>query len=273
MTNITMQTEGRRHYILGNTYAIKDRLRDAGAKWDPERKAWWTGKRDVAEQFAGQADAAPSSERPSRPDGERLTDDTELAGKATYKGKPYLLVWSGTTKRGQAAKLATMDGSRIFWADLADVTITKRYEARESRSTRGYRGRMESMTFGRLQRLRSEFAEQKQTERSLGAKDGLVGERAQIASRFEASRGNREPHRKVGEACWLKHQGARRAMVVVGFDLASYISRETAEDMGDYDCEPGWCGTLYYRLATLAEAQELQARDPREDAVLPEVAP
>src|SRR5690606_26519871 len=46
---ITIKSEGRRHYLVGDTYPVKGAIRDAGCKWDRDRGAWWTGKRDVAE--------------------------------------------------------------------------------------------------------------------------------------------------------------------------------------------------------------------------------
>lgn len=150
---IKIQSEGRRHYILGNTYAIKDQLRSAGCKWDADRKAWWTGKLDVAVGFAGTADAAPDS----RPDGDRLTDDSRICGKATYKGRGYILVWEGETRRGRACKLGFADGSKVFWADASEVQITKRYDVHE------YRGRSEYMTFGRLNALRERFVEDRKS--------------------------------------------------------------------------------------------------------------
>lgn len=145
---IQIQKDGRRFYLVGNTFAIKDKLRAAGAHWDGDRKAWWTSKIDVAEQFT----SGSSGEVPSRPEGDTLTEDSKIAGKATYKGKQYILVWEGETKRGRACKLAFADGSKVFWAEASEVQIVKRYEARE------YRGRIENMTFGRLQRLRAEYS-------------------------------------------------------------------------------------------------------------------
>lgn len=52
---ITIQSEGRRHYLTGNTYPIKDAIRSAGCKWDRDRGAWWTGKREVAEALVSGA--------------------------------------------------------------------------------------------------------------------------------------------------------------------------------------------------------------------------
>lgn len=48
---ITIQSEGRRHYLIGDTYPIKDAIRAAGCRFDGARKAWWTGKREVAESL------------------------------------------------------------------------------------------------------------------------------------------------------------------------------------------------------------------------------
>lgn len=165
---ITIQSEGRRHYLLGDTYAVKDKLRSAGCKWDGERRAWWTGKLDVAQGFAGAATEAAPDSRPEN--GDRLADDSRIAGKATYKGKPYILVWEGTTRRGRACKLAFADGSKVFWADASEVQVTKRYEAREARGMYGRStGRMEHMTFGRLTRLREKYAR----ARAEGNDDGI----------------------------------------------------------------------------------------------------
>jgi hypothetical protein len=56
---IAMKVEkiGRRYYITGQTYAAKDAIKAAGCKWDPNRRAWWTGKKEVAERFDHQAPA------------------------------------------------------------------------------------------------------------------------------------------------------------------------------------------------------------------------
>lgn len=51
MSTITIQSEGRRHYLIGDTYPIKNAIRGAGCNWDRDRGAWWTGKREVAEQL------------------------------------------------------------------------------------------------------------------------------------------------------------------------------------------------------------------------------
>ena len=173
---ITIQSAGRRHYLVGNTYPIKDKLRRAGCKWDGDRKAWWTGKLDVAEELLGSAPSSSGASdvaHDSRPESDRLTDDSRIAGKAAYKGRPYLLVWEGETRRGRACKLAFADGSKIFWADATEVQVTKRYQPREERGMYGRStGRMVYMTFGRLERLRKDFAAAKSEGNDDGIRNG-----------------------------------------------------------------------------------------------------
>lgn len=122
MSAIIVQTEGRRFYLIGNTYPIRRELRSAGAKWDAGRKAWWTSKHEVVDKFVG---AAPQNAA-QKSDLDGLY--TKVTGRAKYKGHSYYLLWSGETKRGQAAKLCFRDGSKSFWADLSAVQIIKCYE-------------------------------------------------------------------------------------------------------------------------------------------------
>lgn len=44
----TIERVGRRAYVRGDTYALRHRLREAGATWDPEERAWWIGTGRVA---------------------------------------------------------------------------------------------------------------------------------------------------------------------------------------------------------------------------------
>lgn len=103
---IAVQKEGRRFYFSGNTYPIKDSLRAAGCKWDPDRKQWWTGKAETAERLAA-ADIEPTENA-----------DAQVIGKARYKGRSYYVAWAGVTKRGSYAfHLLSLDGKIDFWVD------------------------------------------------------------------------------------------------------------------------------------------------------------
>jgi hypothetical protein len=82
---------------------------------------------------------------------EKITDATKVLGRATYKGKTgYLILWLGTTSRGEAAKLAFRDGTKIFWTDRGAIAVEKRYD--------------EPITYRRLNQLADEFREQKAEE-------------------------------------------------------------------------------------------------------------
>lgn len=247
--SITIETRGRRHYLRGNTYAIRDALRSAGAHWDRDERAWWTGQRDVAERFSS-AEAKPDSSRPS----EALTADSEIQGKARYQGREYLLVWVGETRRGRACKLAYRDGSRVFWASADDVQITRTYQARE------YRGqRQPGMTFGRLVELREEYAAERALPSLVGSDD------APYSQRYEASKSIRTPGREIGSASWLRTGGRRIAVVLVGYAPAQYQRSSDLEDMGHYGIESGYYGVAYSRPADAAEYAALQATAPRAD--------
>jgi hypothetical protein len=132
--SVTIQKEGRRHYLVGLPFGS---YRDQGANWDPERKLWWTGKLEVAEALATQstAKAAPKTE-------ERTTGaNTVVAGRATYKDREYFVVGKierGDTRYddrvnavmacdGERVLLSITDGSSQFWADCSQVQAVKVY--------------------------------------------------------------------------------------------------------------------------------------------------
>ena len=166
-TTITVEKQGRRYYLRGDTYAVRNQLRDAGCRFDGAARAWWTGKRDVAERFAGNAgDGGVSDRGVSDRGSEGLSPESRIVGRARYKSREYILVWEGQTRRGPACKLAFTDGSKVFWADAAEVEVTKRYQSRE------YRGRVDHMTFGKLQRLREDYAAAKREGNEDGIRNG-----------------------------------------------------------------------------------------------------
>ena len=44
--------DSTRHFITGNTYPVKDQLRDLGCRWDGSRKAWYTEDAEIAAKAA-----------------------------------------------------------------------------------------------------------------------------------------------------------------------------------------------------------------------------
>lgn len=136
MPQITVEKVARRHYIVGNTYPIKDRLKAAGCKWDNERKQWWTAKAEVAAQIASIEIADAQPKRDETVD----LDAAVVRGRALYKGKPYYVL-AESRDRAQdhnhdydhSAKLCFRDGSRVFWAKTSNgLQIVARYERAKS---------------------------------------------------------------------------------------------------------------------------------------------
>jgi hypothetical protein len=157
---VELEIKGSRAYFHGNTYPFKEQIKALQAHWDPDERAWWVGKSKLSaaeelvnrtENQSGGSDSARSLEV--------VDSNTRILGRAKYKGKSgYLMLWEGSTKHGPAVKLAFRDGSKIFWASAAEVTIEKYYESRERY------GQIQYMTFGRLNYLAEEFKIQKQAE-------------------------------------------------------------------------------------------------------------
>jgi hypothetical protein len=146
---ITLQKEGRRVYLLGNTYPVKDQIKSGGGKWDAEKKAWYLGvqRKALAEELAGQATAGLQQRAQAERENGISTSACVIKGRAQYEGKTYYILAIGTTAEGkQYAKLAFRDGSRVFWAKNADaVTVLRTYEEPTSiDSLRAYAERMKS---------------------------------------------------------------------------------------------------------------------------------
>jgi len=138
---IEIRTEGRRHYLRGDTYPLKDALRAAGCKWDADAKAWWTGKRETAESIVEQV-ATHDSAAESAPERTAPGLGAVVAGRVTYKGRTYYL--AGRVVRGRThyddvvSVVESRDGSRVllyfrdgssqFWAAADAVQVVRRYQ-------------------------------------------------------------------------------------------------------------------------------------------------
>ncbi|GIW89677.1 MAG: hypothetical protein KatS3mg109_0109 [Pirellulaceae bacterium] len=144
---VQVEKVGRRFYITGDTYPVKDKIADAGCTWDEERRAWWTGKKEVADQLekelSGEGGVCPSrSVGSSGGAASGGGDDQVVAGKVKYKGRTYYVCgrvqrgqtrWERdqvswvTTKDGRRVLLSFMDGSKTFWVDRQLVETIKSY--------------------------------------------------------------------------------------------------------------------------------------------------
>lgn len=233
--SITIETRGRRHYLIGNTYPIKGAIRAAGCKWDPEAGAWWTGKRETAEELvagvaSGKVEAVASYTK---------LDDGSWGVRVPGKVEP------GTT-----VTVATKGGAR----KTETVTAVMRVDGEQT--------------------ICAVAPREKAPRESKPRQPSKVGTEGAYSSSFDGSKHNRDPNRQVGETCWLKHLDQRIAVVVVGYERARWIPGDVLEDFGDYSHGGygAWLGTIYYRAATREEFETLQAKSPREDGVCVEVS-
>ncbi len=129
---LSISREGRRSYFVGQTFAVKDALRNAGAHWDADKRAWWIGSKDEAAALVQQlAAVAPKTEEQKK--AEMLESDrSNIIGTATKDGKSYYLVGEGIGSRGPWVRLMFRDGSQTFFASRSDVKITKHYQRAQS---------------------------------------------------------------------------------------------------------------------------------------------
>lgn len=164
---ITIQTEGRRSYIAGDTYPHRDAIRNLGAHWDAARKMWWTAKREAAAQLAAQINQAPAAAQ-SQSGNKTPRDglDSVVAGRVEYKGKTYYL--AGRTERGDThwddsvRAVQTQDGAKVllyfrdgssqFWAPREQVRMVKSYDRPQTiRGLREYAARAKQGGGGKLE--------------------------------------------------------------------------------------------------------------------------
>jgi hypothetical protein len=149
---------GRRIYITGNSFAVKDRLKSAGAHWDRDRRQWWIGlgKESAIASIVQSADEAPAKrDEPTRDD----VHNRPCTGKVEYKGRTYYVV--GRSERTGRLWLATLDASIHFWADEAACRWVKHYRPRES----GYGkwARTEYQTLGSIAKFSAEARQAKES--------------------------------------------------------------------------------------------------------------
>lgn len=156
---ITIERQGQRVYLVGDTFAAKDRIKSMGGHWDGDRRAWWVGaKKEADAQALVTALSAPQAADATR--AKQDPSDIRLTGKGRYKGREYFA--GSMTRDGLKVRLLTLPDAKgdylDFWALCSEVEQTKVYSPRE------YRGRMEYTTLGSIAR----FVERERRNRAEG---------------------------------------------------------------------------------------------------------
>lgn len=130
---VTIEKTGRRYYLIGNTFAIKDAIKDAGGHFDGERKAWWLSNAAEAERLITEASDKSRDTVKAKNEAGISTDDECIIGRVEYNSKNYYLLYDGHKDGKKIRKLAFTDGSKVFWPKDADnVTIKSKYQNKRS---------------------------------------------------------------------------------------------------------------------------------------------
>lgn len=132
MSAFAIETEGRRHYLTGNTYPLRDKLRALGAHWDGDRKAWWTSKRAALESLIAAAPVAPAAY--VAPVGEALI---AIDGN-TYPVRDQLRAMGGSWDAGRKAWMvpaSKADAARALVATAPKQSFVRRGGSSRRRGT------------------------------------------------------------------------------------------------------------------------------------------
>lgn len=137
--SVIVEKIGRRHYLRNTPFSAKDAIKDSGCRWDPQERAWWTGKAEIAESLVKRL-SSPSSPSPSASD-DAPGRNGRVAARALYKGRSYYVA-SRVSSYGETSEVTSRDGTRTllyfrdgsskFWADSSQVQIVKRYQTEKT---------------------------------------------------------------------------------------------------------------------------------------------
>lgn len=140
---ISTEKVGARIYVVGNTFAVKSQLKDAGCHWDGDRKQWWIG----AAKAAAIASLVGSVDGKEIKPGKEELGDRPCTGKVEYKGRIYFVI--GRSEKTGKLWLTVLDCSIDFWTAESECKWVKRYQAREDYRT----GRDVHQTVGGIRRF------------------------------------------------------------------------------------------------------------------------
>lgn len=134
--SLALEQVERRLYLRGDTYPLRERIRAAGGRWDPARRAWFLAlaQRELAELLVSRTFVGDDQEQGPAVRASELA----VLGRARYEGRVYFLLEEQLQEPRPAVRLAYRDGSRAFWArSPGSVEVLARYaEPRTPRELR-----------------------------------------------------------------------------------------------------------------------------------------
>ena len=276
--SISIQTEGRRNYIVGNTYAVRDQFRAIGAHWDAGRKMWWTAKRDEAEALVAKLAAAPATQSNGASKTPRDGLDSVVAGRAEYRGKTYYVagrVERGRTRYDDVRAVQTQDGAKVllyfrdgsaqFWAERAAVQVVKSYD--RPQTIRGLQEFAAEHKAERAEQVAARKAAQRTPEQIEVDRAARIERIRQIAADAGVTLiepiqplsydGRGQGGVSVGQT--IARKDGTHLIIVVVSDPYYVSARDCAqdEDMGHYGTQPGWITP--YEAVRIEEPTALRA--------------
>lgn len=126
---VTLKIESSRVYFEGNTYSVKDQIKDIGGNWDKDRRAWWVGKvKLAAAQKLIESLGSPDGGQ-VEPKATETPEDRSMKrclGKVKYKDRTYFVI--GASNKTNRMYLTTLDCKIAFWAHTDQCEWLRRYE-------------------------------------------------------------------------------------------------------------------------------------------------
>ncbi len=121
---VSLEVCGARVYLVGDTYSIKAKLKEAGCHWDGDRRQWWIGKAK-ADSLQAILDGAGEA---SEDDRKAELGSMPVKAKVNYKGRSYFVV--AESRDGMKVRLTVLDCSIDFWALKSACELVKQYAPR-----------------------------------------------------------------------------------------------------------------------------------------------
>lgn len=116
--NITLERVGRRTYLRGETFPVKDSIKDAGGHWDADARAWWLGDNAKAEIIAKRASVEVVPARYVK-----VGDDWCVKGKGLVVGQEIVVQKaSGDKKTERVTAILSTDPDGVQTASVAKST-------------------------------------------------------------------------------------------------------------------------------------------------------